>query len=41
MALDNLNIYFTWKSITSEYNNNKFKISAPIWNDKFDLIDGS
>ena len=41
MASDNLNIYFTWKSITSEYNNNKFKISAPIWNDKFDLIDGS
>ena len=25
----------------SEYNNNKFKISAPIWNDTFDLPDGS
>ena len=23
------------------YNNNKFKISAPIWNDSFDLPDGS
>ena len=22
------------------YNNNKFKISAPTWNDKFDLPDG-
>ena len=25
----------------SAYNNNKFKISAPIWNDEFDLHDGS
>ena len=25
----------------SEYNNNKFKISAPTWNDTFDLPDGS
>ena len=24
-----------------EYNNNKFKISAPTWNDTFDLPDGS
>ena len=24
-----------------EYNNNKFKISAPTWNDTFDLSDGS
>ena len=23
------------------YNNNKFKISAPTWNDKFDLPNGS
>ena len=26
MALANLNIYYTWKDIKSEYNNNKFKI---------------
>ena len=26
---------------TSKYNNNKFKISAPTWNDTFDLPDGS
>ena len=26
MALANLSIYYTWKSITSAYNNNKFKI---------------
>ena len=25
----------------SSYNNNKFKISAPIWNDEFELPDGS
>ena len=29
MALENLSIYYTWKNIKSEYNNNKFKISAP------------
>ena len=41
MALANLSIYYTWKNIKSAYNNNKFKISAPTWNDKFDLLDGS
>ena len=41
MALANLSIYCTWKNIKSEYNNNKFKISASTWNDTFDLRDGS
>ena len=41
MALANLSIYYTWKNIKSEYNNNKFKISAPTWNDTFDLPYGS
>ena len=41
MALANLSIYYTWKNIKSEYNSNKFKISAPTWNDEFDLPDGS
>ena len=41
MDLANLSIYYTWKNIKSEYNNNKFKISAPTWNDTFDLPDGS
>ena len=41
MALANLSIFYTWKNIKSEYNNNKFKISAPTWNDTFDLPDGS
>ena len=29
------------KNIKSASNNDKFKISAPIWNDEFDLPDGS
>ena len=41
IALSNLSIYYTWKNIKSSYNNNKFKISAPTWNDKFALPDGS
>ena len=41
MALGNLSIYYIWKNIKSEYNNNKFEISAPTWNDTFDLPDGS
>ena len=28
------------KNIKSTYNNNKFKICAPTWNDKFELPDG-
>ena len=40
MVLVNLSIYYTWKNIKSEYNNNKFKISAPAWNETFDLPDG-
>ena len=41
IALSNLSIYYTWKNIKSSYNNNKFKISAPTWNDKFEFPDGS
>ena len=41
IGLVNLRIYYTLKNITSAYNNNKFKISAPTWNDTFDLPDGS
>ena len=39
IALSNLSIYYTWKNIKSLYNNNKFRISAPTWNDKFELPD--
>ena len=41
MALGSLSIYYTWKNVKLTYNNNKFKISAPTWNETFDLPDGS
>ena len=41
MALANLSIYYPWRNIKSEYNNNKFKISTPTLNDSFDLPDVS
>ena len=41
MELADLRFYYTWKNNKSAYNNNKFKISAPTWNDEFDLPAGS
>ena len=41
MVLPNLSIYYTWKNIKTEYSNKKFIISAPTWNETFDLPDGS
>ena len=42
VALSNLSIYYTWKNIKSSCNNNnEFKISAPTWNEEFELPDGS
>ena len=41
MELGSLSIYYTSKNVNSTYNNNKFKISAPTWNETFDLPDGS
>ena len=41
MALANLSIYYIWRNIKSEYNNNKFKVFTPTWNEAFDLPDGS
>ena len=40
IASSNLCIYYTWKNMKSSYNSNTFKISAPTWNDKFELPDG-
>ena len=34
-------MYYTWKNIKKLYQHNKFKIPAPIWNEKFDLPDRS
>ena len=41
VALSNLSIYDTWKNIAKPYKNNKFKISAPTWNEETELPDGS
>ena len=41
VALSNLSIYYTRKNIKTSYKNNKLKISAPMWNNKFELPDGS
>ena len=41
MALANLSIYYTSKNVKSIFNNNKFKISTPTWNETFDLPDRS
>ena len=40
-ALSKLSIYYTWKNTKSWYNNNKFQISAPTWNEQFKIPDGS
>ena len=37
-ALSNHSIHYAWKNMESSYKNNKFKISASTWNDKFPII---
>ena len=41
ITLSNLSVYYKWRNIKSSYNNNKFKTSAPTWNDEFELPNGS
>ena len=41
IAFSNLSIYYTWINIKKSYKNNKFKISAPTWNEKYELPDRS
>ena len=40
MELAISSMYYIWENIKSAHNN-KFKISAPNWNDEFDLPEGS
>ena len=40
IVLSNISIYQLWKNINSLYKDNKFKISAPTWNNRFELPDG-
>ena len=41
MTLANLSICYIWKNIKSAYSSNKFKVSSPTWNNKFEFSDGS
>ena len=41
IALSNISIYYTWKNIKKSCKNNRFKISTLIWNNEFELPDGS
>ena len=41
MSLSNRSIYYTWRNIKNSYNNNKFEMSAPTWNEEYELPDGS
>ena len=41
VALSYLSLFYTWKNIKKSYKNNKFKTSAPTWNEEFELPDGS
>ena len=41
IALSNLSIYYKRRNTKSSYNSNKVKISAPTWNEKLELPDGS
>ena len=41
ITLSNLSIYCTWENVKTSYKNNKLKISAPTWNEEFELSDGS
>ena len=37
----NISTYYTWNNIKRSHKNNKFQISAPRWNEEFELLDGS
>ena len=39
VALSNLSIYYTGINIKKSYKITKFKISAPAWNEEFELAD--
>ena len=40
VSLLNLSIYYTWKNIKEEYNNNTFRLSSPTWSQELTLKDG-
>ena len=34
-------MYYTWNNVKNPYNNNKFEVSSPTWNEEFTLPDES
>ena len=41
IALSDLSIHYNWHNIREVYNNNKFRLSGPIWSKDVTLSDGS
>ena len=41
VAPQNLSIYYMWKNIRKQYEKDKLKTVAPMWNDESELPDGS
>ena len=41
VALSNLGMHYTRKYVKKLYKNNEFRISAPTWNEEFELPDES
>ena len=41
VALSNISIYYTWTNFKKSCKNSKLKTSAPTWNEKSELPDGS
>ena len=39
VALSSLSTYYTWKNMKKPCKNKKFKMSAPTWNEEFELPD--
>ena len=37
ISLANLSIHYTWQNVKEEYNNNKFKLIGPTWDETFHL----
>ena len=40
IASSNLSVCYTWENVKKLYKNNKLRITAPTWNDKFELPHG-
>ena len=39
--MSDLSIYYTWHNIKEQYNNNKCRLSGPIWSEDVTLPNGS